>query len=82
MSDVHPQVSEIKEHVENVREVVSSERSWQSISPSDAQDLLSVTVPRLVPALMVEFLLDCFTTLVGIRCLNQLNRKAYLCSGL
>ena len=27
MSDVHPQVSEIKEHVENVREVVSSERS-------------------------------------------------------
>jgi len=27
ISDVHPQVSEIKEHVENVREVVSSERS-------------------------------------------------------
>ena len=27
MSDVHPQVSEIKEHVETVREVVSSERS-------------------------------------------------------
>jgi DNA replication initiation complex subunit (GINS family) len=27
MSDVHPQVSEIKEHVENVREVVSSERA-------------------------------------------------------
>jgi hypothetical protein len=26
-SDVHPQVSKIKEHVENVREVVSSERS-------------------------------------------------------
>jgi hypothetical protein len=27
ISDVHPQVSEIKEHVENVREVVSSEKS-------------------------------------------------------
>ena len=27
ISDVHPQVSEIKEKVENVREVVSSERS-------------------------------------------------------
>ena len=27
ISDVHPQVSEIKEHVENVREVVSSENS-------------------------------------------------------
>jgi hypothetical protein len=27
ISDVHPQVSEIKEHVEDVREVVSSERS-------------------------------------------------------
>jgi hypothetical protein len=27
ISDVHPQVSKIKEHVENVREVVSSERS-------------------------------------------------------
>ena len=34
-----------------------------SISPSVAQDLLSATVPRLVAALMVEFLLDCFTTL-------------------
>ena len=53
-----------------------------SISPSVAQELLSVTVPRLVAALMVEFLLDYFTILVGIRCLNQLNRKAYLCSGL
>lgn len=27
ISDVHPQVSEIKEHVENVREAVSSEKS-------------------------------------------------------
>lgn len=27
ISDVHPQVSEIKEGVENVREVVSSEKS-------------------------------------------------------
>jgi hypothetical protein len=27
ISDVHPQVSKIKEHVENVREVVSSEKS-------------------------------------------------------
>jgi len=27
ISDVHPQVSEIKEHVENVRQVVSSEKS-------------------------------------------------------
>jgi DNA replication initiation complex subunit (GINS family) len=27
ISDVHPQVSEIKEHVENVREVVSSKSS-------------------------------------------------------
>ena len=27
ISDVHPQVSEIKEHVENVREVVSPEKS-------------------------------------------------------
>ncbi len=27
ISDVHPQVNEIKEKVENVREVVSSERS-------------------------------------------------------
>jgi hypothetical protein len=27
ISDVHPQVSEIKEHVENVREVVSSKKS-------------------------------------------------------
>jgi hypothetical protein len=27
MSDVHPQVSEIKEHVQNVREVVSPEKS-------------------------------------------------------
>jgi heme exporter protein D len=27
ISDVHPQVSEIKEHVQNVREVVSSETS-------------------------------------------------------
>ena len=27
ISDVHPQVTKIKEHVENVREVVSSERS-------------------------------------------------------
>ena len=27
ISDVHPQVTEIKEHVENVREVVSSEES-------------------------------------------------------
>jgi DNA replication initiation complex subunit (GINS family) len=27
LSDVHPQVSEIKEHVENVREVVSSEKN-------------------------------------------------------
>ena len=27
ISDVHPQVNEIKEHVENVRDVVSSERS-------------------------------------------------------
>ena len=27
ISDVHPQVSEIKEHVENVREVVSAENS-------------------------------------------------------
>jgi hypothetical protein len=27
ISDVHPQVSEIKEHVENVREVVSPENS-------------------------------------------------------
>ena len=27
ISDVHPQVSEIKEHVETVREVVSSEKS-------------------------------------------------------
>jgi hypothetical protein len=34
-----------------------------AISPSDAQDLLSAAVPRLVAALMVEFLLDCFTTL-------------------
>ena len=27
ISDVHPQVSEIKEHIENVREVVSPEKS-------------------------------------------------------
>jgi hypothetical protein len=27
ISDVHPQVSEIKEHVQNVREVVSPENS-------------------------------------------------------
>ena len=27
ISDVHPQVSEIKEHVQNVKEVVSSENS-------------------------------------------------------
>jgi DNA replication initiation complex subunit (GINS family) len=27
ISDVHPQVSEIKEHVENVREIVSPENS-------------------------------------------------------
>jgi DNA replication initiation complex subunit (GINS family) len=27
MSDVHPQVNEIKEHVQNVREVVSPEKS-------------------------------------------------------
>jgi len=27
ISDVHPQVSEIKEHVQNVREVVSPEKS-------------------------------------------------------
>jgi hypothetical protein len=27
ISDVHPQVSEIKQHVENVREVVSPEKS-------------------------------------------------------
>ena len=27
ITDVHPQVSEIKEHVENVREVVSSKRA-------------------------------------------------------
>ncbi|PYJ16370.1 MAG: hypothetical protein DME94_05090 [Verrucomicrobia bacterium] len=27
ISDVHPQVSEIKEHVENVRQVVSPEKS-------------------------------------------------------
>jgi len=27
MSDVHPQVNEIKEHVQNVREAVSPEKS-------------------------------------------------------
>jgi hypothetical protein len=27
MSEVHPQVSEIKEHVENVRDAVSPEKS-------------------------------------------------------
>jgi len=42
--DVHPQVSEIKENVENVREVVSSEKSWAfRFAPSDAQDLSLAT---------------------------------------
>jgi DNA replication initiation complex subunit (GINS family) len=42
--DVHPQVSEIKEKVENVREVVSSERSWAfRFTSSDAQDLSLAT---------------------------------------
>jgi len=31
ISDVHPQVSEIKEHIENVREVVSPEKSWRRV---------------------------------------------------
>ena len=72
ITHVHPQVNEIKEKVENVREVVSSEKV-------ERFDLLHRTLrichwlpeSRRVCDLMVKFLLDCLTRLCPNTALKQ-----------
>ena len=72
ISDVHPHVSEIKEKVENVREVVSSERSWAfRFAPSRRRICHRLTETRRVGTLTVKFLLDYFTRVCRNTALKQ-----------
>jgi DNA replication initiation complex subunit (GINS family) len=47
ISDVHPQVSEIKEHVQNVREVVSPEKSWSHVETESILSNVQLRITRV-----------------------------------